>query len=134
MSTVAINPDTLFDAAAIGMSHARLDEASGLLFCSGQVDRNVANESTSTGYGGQTESALRNVGLLLEGAGASVPDLMHLRILVRGEASEHMAEIGGPLMAFLAGHTPAMTLVGVASLFTPDTLIEIEAVAKVGRD
>ena len=132
MTTKAINPDTLFDAAAIGMSHARLDEETGLLFCSGQVDRNADNRMTSTEYGGQAESALRNVGLLLEGAGAGVTDLIHLRIFVRGEASEHMNEIGGPLMKFLAGHTPAMTLVGVASLFTPDTLIEIEATAKVG--
>ena len=133
MSTTAIDPDTLFDASAIGMSHARLDEDSGLLFCSGQVDRTADNGSTSTEYGGQMESALRNVGLLLEGAGASITDLMHLRILVRGEASEHMAEIGGPLMKFLGGHRPAMTLVGVASLISPGTLIEIEAVAKVPR-
>lgn len=131
MSTTPINPDTLFDAGALGMSHARLDEATGLLICSGQVDLDKNNQATSTEYGGQAESALRNVGLLLEGAGASVTDLMHLRILVRGEASEHMNAVAPPLMKFLAGHTPAMTLVGVASLFTPTTLIEIEAFAKV---
>ena len=57
--------------------------------------------------------------------------VLHIRLYVRGEVAEHLAELTPILAERLGGVRPALTAIGVASLATPDTLVEIEAVARV---
>jgi enamine deaminase RidA (YjgF/YER057c/UK114 family) len=63
-------------------------------------------------------------------AGSSVDNLLHLRIYVRGELEEHMESLAPILARFLGGSRPAVTGIGVASLASKATLVEVEAVAK----
>ena len=49
---------------------------------------------------------------------------------MRGECGEHLNAVAPLVAKFLDGSRPAITLIGVASLASPETLIEIEAVAK----
>ncbi len=125
-----INPPGLFDGAGHGMSQAVIDPATGLAFISGQVAWDEQAQVRGQGYGEQTKMALDNVGRALKAVGASVADMLHVRIYVRGELSEHMEQIIPPFREFLDGERPAVTGVGVASLATPDTLVEIEVVAR----
>jgi 2-iminobutanoate/2-iminopropanoate deaminase len=75
--------------------------------------------------------ALSNLEVVLEAAGSSVDRLLQVRAYVRGEISEHMSTIAPILAEFLGESRPALTGIGVASLASPEILVEIEAVARV---
>ncbi len=126
-----INPATLYDGSAHGLSHAVVDSRSGLIFVSGQVAWDLQHRVTSDTVEGQTKQALRNLRIILDEAGSSVQRLLQLRIYVRGELGDHLATLAPILGDWLGGVRPALTGIGVASLATPDTLVEIEAVATV---
>ena len=126
-----INPAALYDGSAFGMSQAVVDPATGLLFASGQVDWDRDFKTTETTLAGQTRRALDNLRLVLDEAGATVEGLLHVRVYVRGELGEHMADLGPILAEFLGSSRPALTGISVASLASPETLVEIEVVARV---
>lgn len=125
-----INPPRLFDGGDYLMSQATVDEATGLVFLSGQVAWDEAQQVRAQGYGPQAEVALRNLGIALEAAGSGVDRILRMRIYVVGSCADHVPEIYPPLTAFLGEHRPSMTGIGVASLATPDTLVEIEVIAR----
>jgi 2-iminobutanoate/2-iminopropanoate deaminase len=125
-----INPPTLYDAAAFGMSQGSVD-TSGLVFLSGQVAWDEQARVVGKTYGEQAQKAFANLELALEAAGSDLRHLLHVRIYIRGEVADHLSEIVPVLVERLGGIRPALTGIGVASLATPDTLLEIEAVARV---
>jgi enamine deaminase RidA (YjgF/YER057c/UK114 family) len=63
-------------------------------------------------------------------AGSSVDNLLQVRIYVRGELEEHMESLAPILARFLGSSRAAVTGIGVASLASKATLVEVEAVAK----
>jgi 2-iminobutanoate/2-iminopropanoate deaminase len=130
MSIKKINPATLYDGAPFGMSQAAADADSGLIFISGQVDWDSNYQVKNQSMPAQAEGAIKNLLTVLEAANSSVQNLLHLRVYIRGELAEHMETIVPLLLSYLGTSRPALTGIGVASLATPDTLIEIEAVAK----
>ncbi|WP_444918539.1 RidA family protein [Microbulbifer sp. JMSA003] len=130
MSILNINPSSLYDGSSSCLSHARVDTKTGLVFVSGQVDWDSNCEVKNIGIDSQAESAMQNLLTVLDEAGSSVVNLLQLRIYVRGEVSEHLEKIAPVLAKYLGTTRPAITGVGVASLASPQTLIEIEAVAK----
>jgi 2-iminobutanoate/2-iminopropanoate deaminase len=67
---------------------------------------------------------LANLTVVLDAAGSSVENLLHLRIYIRGELGEFMETIAPMLAQFLAESYPALTGVGVASLASPEILVE----------
>jgi 2-iminobutanoate/2-iminopropanoate deaminase len=79
---------------------------------------------------GQCEAALENLRTALAAAGASVAGLLHVRLYVRGELEDHMETLAPILARFLAGSRPAVTGIGVASLASRATLVEVEAIAR----
>lgn len=130
MATQRINPPSVYDGAPIGMSQACVDAASGLVFVSGQVDWDRDSRVRHATLAGQAEGAIEHLRNVLEAAGSSLADVLQLRVYVRGELADAMAQV----VPVLAGHfeavRPALTGVGLASLASRDTLIEIEAVAR----
>lgn len=80
---------------------------------------------------GQTRRVLNNLKIVLENVGSSVGQLLHIRVYVRGEFGEHMNTIAPIFSEFLGGSRPAVTGIGVASLASLETPVEIEAVASV---
>ena len=126
-----INPSTLYDGAALGLSQGVVDEDSGLLFISGQVDWNEQHEVLHDSVAGQFESALRKVTEVLSDAGAGVDDILQLRIYVRGELEDHMTALSPLLSGFLGPSRAAVTGIGVSSLASKATLVEVEAVARI---
>lgn len=129
MSKQQINPKELYDGSAFGMSQANVDLESGLVFVSGQVDWNHQHETTEGSVEGQTKKALNNLSIALTAAGSSIDQLLRLRIYVRGEMGEHLEVLAPILTEFLGKSRPAITGIGVASLASVDTLVEVEAVA-----
>jgi 2-iminobutanoate/2-iminopropanoate deaminase len=124
-----INPPQRYDGKQHGLSHAVVDTASGTVYVSGQVDWDMNYQVSSHTVEGQLRNALTNLTIVLDAAGSSVENLLHLRIYVRGELGEHMEAIAPILAQFLAESRPALTGIGVASLASPQTLVEVEATA-----
>jgi enamine deaminase RidA (YjgF/YER057c/UK114 family) len=131
MSITNINPATLYDGTHTGMSQARIDTDTGLVFISGQVDWDTNFQVKNKGIEAQTESAAKNLIAVLEAANSSVANLLQLRVYIRGELGEHMEQVVPIIAKYLGVSRPALTGIGVASLASPDTLIEIEAIAKM---
>jgi 2-iminobutanoate/2-iminopropanoate deaminase len=130
MSTVQLNPREVYDPSAFGMSQGVVDRRSGLVFVSGQVAWDVDGRVQGSTVAEQTAHALRNLSAVLAAAGCTAADVVSVRVYVRGELGEHMAACVPLLAAYFGAARPALTGLGVASLATPDTLVEIEVVAR----
>ncbi|WP_430909407.1 RidA family protein [Maribacter sp. 2-571] len=132
MSKKLVNPEELFDGSVFGMSQAVIDTNAKLLFISGQVAWNHSFEVTSPTIEGQCKKALENLSAVLKASDASIADLLRVRVYVRGEFGAYLNVLSPILMEYLGSSKPALTGIGVASLASPDTLIEIEGVARLG--
>lgn len=128
-----LNPSELYDPATSGMSQGVVDERSGFVFISGQVAWDVDARVRGDGVAEQTPLALANLSKVLASAGCTVADVLSVRVYVRGEVSDHLPACMPALVSFFGATRPALTGIGVSSLATPDTLIEIEAVARLPR-
>jgi 2-iminobutanoate/2-iminopropanoate deaminase len=111
------------------MSQGSVD-MSGLVFLSGQVAWDEQARVVGSTYAEQARRALVNLERALEAAGSDLFHLLHVRVYVRGELAEHLGEIVPILVERFGASRPALTGIGVASLATPDTLLEIEATAR----
>ncbi|MCW4630626.1 MULTISPECIES: RidA family protein [Marinomonas] len=133
MSIKRINPSSLYDGTATGMSQATIDTDTGLIFISGQVDWDTGFHTHNHDMKTQTANAAKHLITVLKEANSSVENILQLRVYVRGEVADHLEDIVPIIASTLGTSRPALTGIGVASLATPETLIEIEAVAKVAR-
>ena len=103
----------------------------------GQVSRAADGTPLAPGdLGGQVAHALRNVGAALAGAGAKFHDVVRLTFYVTGWSPEKITDLMAGVQEVadelrLPLPMPPATLVGVAALFEPDVLVEIEATAVV---
>lgn len=132
MTIREVNPETVYDAAPFGISQAVVDERGGYVFVSGQVAWDRSGKVQGETYGEQTAAALVNLAAVLEAAGSSVYEIVSVRVYVRGELADHIGECLPALGAFFGAKRPALTGIGVASLATRDTLVEIECTARIG--
>jgi 2-iminobutanoate/2-iminopropanoate deaminase len=126
-----INPATLYDGASVGLSQAVVDPRSGLVFVSGQVDWDHGLQVRHADVAAQAESAVQNLLSALAAAGSSADQVLQLRVYVRGEVADHIGALAPVLVRHFGAVRPALTGIGVASLASPQTLVEIEAVARV---
>lgn len=133
MPTKQINPASLYDGAPVGMSQAKVDLASRIVFVSGQVDWDRDSRVRHTTLEGQAEGAIEHLATVLGEAGSSLEDVLQLRVYVRGELADGMPQLVPVLARHFAAVRPALTGIGVASLASRDTLIEIEATAKLSE-
>jgi enamine deaminase RidA (YjgF/YER057c/UK114 family) len=124
-----VNPPQRYDGSPHGLSHAVIDTASGIVYISGQVDWDMNHQVSSHTVEGQLKNALNNLTIVLDAAGSSVENLLNLRIYIRGEFGEFFEDVAPILAQFLTDSRPALTGIGVASLASPETLVEIEATA-----
>lgn len=133
MSSKRVNPAGLYDGAAVGMSQATVDLESGFVFVSGQVDWDRDSRIRHATLEGQAEGAIEHLVTVLNEAGASLEDVLQVRAYVRGELADGMAQLVPVFARHFGAVRPALTGIGVASLASRDTLIEIEALARVSR-
>jgi 2-iminobutanoate/2-iminopropanoate deaminase len=130
MEKKLINPEGLYDGTPVGMSQAVVDLESGLVFVSGQVDWDDQHQVSSNSVSDQLARALEKLKIALHASGASVDTLLQIRVYLRGELEEHMESIAPIMASFLGNSRPAVTGIGVASLASKATLVEVEAIAR----
>lgn len=131
MSTKLVNPAGLYDGAPVGMSQAKVDLGSRFVFVSGQVDWDRESRVRHGTLEGQADGAMEHLITVLNEAGASLKDVLQLRVYVRGELADSMPQLVPVIARHFGAVRPALTGIGVASLASRDTLIEIEALARV---
>jgi 2-iminobutanoate/2-iminopropanoate deaminase len=131
MNTKLINPASLYDGAPVGMSQAKVDLQTGTIYVSGQVDWDRESRVRHSTLEGQAAGAIEHLQTVLGEAGASLGDVLQLRVYVRGELADGMEQLVPVLARHFGEVRPALTGIGVASLASRDTLIEIEAVARL---
>jgi len=126
-----INPPGL--APGRGYTHVVEVPAGRTLYVAGQVAFDAQGNVVGKGdVRAQTEQVFRNLRTALEGAGASLGDIVKLNWYVR-DASQ-VAIYREVREQFLGnGPRPASTLVEIKSLVRDDLLIEVEAVAAPRR-
>ena len=131
MNTKLVDPAGLYDGAPVGMSQAKVDLESHIVFVSGQVDWDHESRVRHATLEGQAEGAIEHLVTVLNEAGSSLDKVLQLRVYVRGELADGMSQLVPVLARHFGAVRPALTGIGVASLATRDTLIEIEALAKL---
>jgi enamine deaminase RidA (YjgF/YER057c/UK114 family) len=131
MAKRLVNPVGLYDGSPLGLAQGTIDAESALLFVSGQVDWDLDHQVAHDTVAGQFGAALANLRTVLAAAGTGVDKLLHLRIYVRGELEDHMEALAPILAGFLGESRTAVTGIGVSSLASKATLVEVEAVASL---
>ncbi len=130
MSVRLINPATL--AEAKGFSHATVGKGTPVVLA-GQIGSDKNGKLVSDDLVAQFGKALDNLLDALRAAGGKPEDVALLRIyctrvdLYRAR----LKDLGDAYRKRLLRHFPAMALLGVAALFEPAALVEIEGLAYV---
>jgi enamine deaminase RidA (YjgF/YER057c/UK114 family) len=126
-----VNPDTL--ARPSGFTHAVCH--GGTIYLAGQTAMDEHGRIVEGGIVEQFRQALTNLLEALRAAGGAPADLLSVRIyLLDIPAYQAHGKQIGQIWRELAGTTyPAMTGLGVAALWHPEALIEIEGVAALRR-
>ena len=107
--------------------------AGDLLFIAGQVARPFEGGRTLVGANEyeQTRQIFSRIQRICEGAGGTLQDIVKMTIFVVNIRNN--TEVWRARREFFTGDFPASTLVEVRSLAGPETLVEIEAVAYLGK-
>lgn len=122
------NPPEL--APARGFSHAT--SGGGFVFLGGQVGSDAEGRVVEPGdIVAQFARAIRNVDTALRAAGSSPEQAVKLTYYVTDVPAYRagLREIGAAYREVFGRHFPATSLFGVAALFDPDAMVEIECVA-----
>jgi enamine deaminase RidA (YjgF/YER057c/UK114 family) len=118
-------------------AHVAVATGRRTIYLAGQVAQDAHGNLVGVGdLAAQMAQAMENVALALEAAGATLDDIAKLTIYVVDWKPERMPALVDGLRRIgerrrVDPRRPT-TLIGVASLFHPDLLIELDAVAVVG--
>jgi enamine deaminase RidA (YjgF/YER057c/UK114 family) len=123
-----VNPDEL--GPARGFSHATV--AGGFVWLGGQIGSDATGKVPEPDdVVAQFTRAISNVSIALRAVGSEPSDTVKLTYYVTNLKTykDNLRAIGSAYREVFGHHYPATTLVEVSSLFDPDALVEIEAVA-----
>lgn len=99
-----------------------------LLFIAGQVARDREGRIVGVGdAAAQAEQAMKNIGALLEAAGATFDNVVKLNVYLTDMGDREA--VGKVRRRYMRKPFPASTSVQVVALAEPEFLVEIEAVA-----
>src|SRR5262245_54064036 len=131
MERRTINPWTWQDAFGF-VQATEVGGATRTLLCSGQTSVDGEGRPLHKGdMAAQVRQALANVETVLQGAGLKLSDVVRLNYYTTDVDAFMASGAAGLGRLAEAGCRPASTLLGVARLFHPDILVEIEAMAMV---
>ena len=132
MTVELMHPDGLLQQT--DYSPVAVASGSRLILLAGQAGVTPDFKPAAPDLAGQTYAALRNIIIGVRGAGGGVGDLARLTFYI----VEWVPEMWDAVRAGIAraqeveglpAPAPPLTIVGVQSLFTPEFVVEIEAVA-----
>ena len=133
MDVERINPAEL--ARPSGFSHAVAVTGGRMVFLAGQVGMDPDGKVVSGGVVAQFEQALANLLTALAAAGGQPADLVSLSIYIvdLADYQAHAKEIGAVWRRLAGTEYPATAGVGVARLWDPQALVELQGIAAVNR-
>jgi enamine deaminase RidA (YjgF/YER057c/UK114 family) len=104
----------------------------GIAYVSGMVARGAQGEMpTSMDEYEQAKSIFTKIKGLLEAAGGSMADVVKITVYVVN--IKNNVKVWAARREFFKGNFPASTLVEVRALASPEILVEIEAIAHIGK-
>lgn len=123
-----VNPDSLYDPAPNGYSHAIIASGvSRLAFIAGQGGER-ADGSLPPDLTGQIEQAYRNLAAAISAVGATPRQVTRLTTYVADYDQDALGPMTRALVALFGDHLPAQTLVPVPRLALDGMLFEVDAV------
>ncbi|WP_420644698.1 RidA family protein [Candidatus Leptofilum sp.] len=132
MAKTTFNPETLFNSLQYGFSQIVVAEGQRTVYFSGQVawdeNENIVGENDLRA---QVWQSLRNVETAVTSAGATLNDIVALRIYILHDWMDKTAPVSEGLKQFFPENPPTATWIGVQSLARPEFLIEIEGTAVI---
>ena len=133
MDVERINPAEL--GRPSGFSHAVAVTAGRMIFLAGQIGLGRDGKLVGGGVVAQFEQALANLLIALAAAGGHPGDLVSLTIYIVDleDYQAHAKEIGAVWRRLAGAEYPATAGVGVARLWEPDALVEIQGIAAVSQ-
>jgi enamine deaminase RidA (YjgF/YER057c/UK114 family) len=102
----------------------------GIAYVSGMVARGAPNLEKMDEYE-QAKEIFRKIKALLEAAGGKMVDVVKVTIYVTN--IKNNTKVWKARAEVFSGNFPASTLVQVAALASPEILVEIEAIAHLGK-
>jgi 2-iminobutanoate/2-iminopropanoate deaminase len=131
MTRRQVNPPSVFSSLEHGFPQAISVSGTKTLYVSGQVAWDTQRRLVGgSDLAAQTRQAFSNLRSVVEAAGATLSDVVSLRIYVVSYRPEKAEAVGGAFRDFFPSSTaPATTWVGVAALADPSFLVEVEAIA-----
>jgi enamine deaminase RidA (YjgF/YER057c/UK114 family) len=131
MTKESVNPPSLFRSLEHGFSQAVVASGRRTLYVSGQTAWDARKQLIGgSDLEAQSRQAFQNLQAVVEAAGATLADVVSVRMYVVDYRPEKAAAVGGVFQSFFTGAVkPASTWVGVAALADPRFLIEVEAIA-----
>jgi 2-iminobutanoate/2-iminopropanoate deaminase len=103
-----------------------------LLFISGQAGYSDAGKVVEGGFRAQGEQAFSNLARALKAGGSGLQNVLKVTIFLTDMAN--FGEIVELRRKYFSKPYPADTIVEVSGLYTPEAMIEIEAIAAVIPD
>ncbi len=131
MTREIVNPPEL--AKPIGFAHGV--KAGPFVYLGGQTAMDGEGRVVAGGIVEQFERAFGNVLLTLRAAGGQPEDLVDVTIYLTDvdDYQAHGRQIGRKWRELAGTEYPAMAGIGVTRLWQPEAMIEIQAVALIGR-
>ena len=131
MSVTRVKPEGLYPAH--GFAHGTIATGSRIISIGGQIASDLDGVVRAVGdYRTQGEVALRNVGAVLEAAGATPADLASLTVFIVDLNSDRQDEVFagyGTAASELGIRSTAFTVIGVSALAHEGALVEITGTA-----
>lgn len=125
-----LNPDGLHDPIPFGYSHTAVVPAgTELILVSGQYGSRPDGAVVSPDFTDQVDQTFRNIATALAAHGLDLGHVVQLRTYVVHHDVTKLGPIAAAVQANWGTTPPTQTLIGVASLATPDVLFEVEALA-----
>ena len=132
MEKRVINPPTLFDSRPSGFSQIVTVIGGTTIYISGQVAWDTERKFTATSFREEVWQAYGNLEVALEAAGATLDDVVSLRIYFVDYDDDKGAVHQEAMLHFFDNERPPTSnWIGVAALASPIFSIEIEAVAVI---
>lgn len=130
MQPVVVNPPDLHDPVPFGYSHTvSVPAGSELVLVAGQFGSDQTGAVVSSAFDEQVRQAFANVGTALAAHDLGLDQVVQLRTYVVEPDFDKLGAIGGAVQGIWGDVPPTQTVLGVASLATPEILVEVEAVA-----
>jgi enamine deaminase RidA (YjgF/YER057c/UK114 family) len=116
-----------------GYTHAVVTKPGKLIFLSGQVANDPSGQLVGKGdLKAQTDQVFANLKTALAATGATFNDVVKITWYIKGYKPDDLPVLRGVRDKYVnTAQPPASTLIGVASLFQEDYLLEVDAIAVV---